>query len=267
MPDPVFYAGDLVHYHPVIGGPHTGLVYRVKSTSELFDGQKAAWLISKTGCVSFDALSLVRRATPDDRFSAWLNMMRIRSANPSQRAHFDAWERLQDLAADQAELIAGQAKALESAQTPGESLQARVLPWVLEAFGPDVLADKTERGDRLLEEVLELLQSGHYDSTRVRHIVHHVYSRREGEPAQEVGGVMVTLAAYCLAHGLDMHATGETELARIWTCIEQIRVKQATVKAGIVPVPIEAPPFELTPPPPGPAPEIGLDANEEADRG
>ncbi len=44
--------------------------------------------------------------------------------------------------------------------------------------------------------------------------------------------MMVTLAAYCLAHGLDMHGAGETELARIWTKVEQIRAKQATKPVG-----------------------------------
>jgi hypothetical protein len=37
---------------------------------------------------------------------------------------------------------------------------------------------------------------------------------------------MVTLAALCLANGFDMHAE-ETELARVWTKVEQIRAKQA----------------------------------------
>ena len=39
--------------------------------------------------------------------------------------------------------------------------------------------------------------------------------------------MMVTLAALCLANGLDMHSAGETELARVWTKIEAIRAKQA----------------------------------------
>lgn len=39
--------------------------------------------------------------------------------------------------------------------------------------------------------------------------------------------MMVTLAALCHAHGLDMHAAGEVELTRIWTKVEQIRAKQA----------------------------------------
>lgn len=55
----------------------------------------------------------------------------------------------------------------------------------------------------------------------------YVFGRRVGEQAQEVGGVMVTLAALCLANGLDMQTCGETELARIWTKVEAIRAKQA----------------------------------------
>ena len=51
---------------------------------------------------------------------------------------------------------------------------------------------------------------------------------------------MVTLAALCLAHGEDMHAAGETELARIWTKVEAIRAKQAA-KPKHSPLPAAAP--------------------------
>lgn len=105
--------------------------------------------------------------------------------------------------------------------------QGRVQPWMTACFGAEISADRVERGDRLLEEVFELLQSGGYDPSRVQSLRDYVWGREIGEPAQEVGGVMVTLAAYCLAHGLDMHAAGETELVRIWTKVEKIRAKQA----------------------------------------
>ena len=48
----------------------------------------------------------------------------------------------------------------------------------------------------------------------------------------EPRGVMVTLAALCLADALDMHRAGEAELARIWTKVEQIRAKQASKPKG-----------------------------------
>jgi hypothetical protein len=113
-----------------------------------------------------------------------------------------------------------------------DGFQARVLPWMLECFGPVIPFNREERGDRLLEETFELLQSGGYDPARVLALRDYVWSRDVGEPAQEMGGVMVTLAAYGLAHNLDMAASGETELARIWTKVEAIRAKQAAKPTG-----------------------------------
>lgn len=119
-----------------------------------------------------------------------------------------------------------------SEQPAPAPFQSRVQPWMMACFGAEISADRLERGDRLLEEVLELLQSGGYPRERIAALSSYVWSRPEGEPAQEVGGVMVTLAAYCLAHGLDMHEAGETELARIWTRVEKIRAKQAAKPTG-----------------------------------
>lgn len=110
--------------------------------------------------------------------------------------------------------------------------QPRVEPWMRECFGDVIPFDKEERGDRLLEEVFELLQSGGYNPARVLALRDYVWGREIGEPAQEAGGVMVTMAAYCLAFGLGMHEAGETELARIWTKVPQIRAKQAAKPTG-----------------------------------
>lgn len=110
--------------------------------------------------------------------------------------------------------------------------QERVVPWMNACFGPEISGDKLERGDRLLEEVFELLQSGDYPRERIRALEGYVYGRDKGEPAQEVGGVMVTLAAYCHAHAIDMHEAGETELARVWTRVDAIRAKQAAKPTG-----------------------------------
>jgi hypothetical protein len=117
----------------------------------------------------------------------------------------------------------------------GADFQQRVRPWLVECFGAAIADDRVERGDRLLEEVLELLQAGGYDPDRVAKLVTYVWGRPAGEPDQEAGGSMVTFAAYCLAHGLDMHAAGERELARISApdVIEKIRGKQALKAATI----------------------------------
>ena len=59
-------------------------------------------------------------------------------------------------------------------------------------------------------------------------LVGSVFERPTDAVAQEVGGVMVTLAALCLATDVEMFKAGEAELARVWTKIDEIRAKQAT---------------------------------------
>lgn len=130
--------------------------------------------------------------------------------------------------------VARQALAYaQPAAVPGDTFQAGVSKWMGECFLPSLYSNTTERGDRLLEEVLELLQSNGYDRTRVATLVDYVYSRPVGEPAQEVGGVMVTLAGYCWVAGLDMHAEGARELQRITQpdVMAKIRRKQEAKNA------------------------------------
>lgn len=110
------------------------------------------------------------------------------------------------------------------------NFQQRIQPWLLECFGPMIASDREERNHRFLEEALELVQSTGCTAIEAHRLVDYVYNRPVGEPAQEVGGCMVTLAALCLANNLDMHQAGETELARINQpdMVVKIRKKQAT---------------------------------------
>ncbi|WP_206438178.1 hypothetical protein [Burkholderia stagnalis] len=119
-----------------------------------------------------------------------------------------------------------EAAGLMHAATPS-SFQARVQPWMLECFGAKITTDRTERNHRFLEEALELVQACGCTASEAHQFVDYTFGRPAGEPAQEVGGVMVTLAALCLANELDMHAAGETELADIWTKVDKIRAKHA----------------------------------------
>lgn len=112
------------------------------------------------------------------------------------------------------------------------TFQTRVHEWILSCFGPTITRDKTERGDRLLEETLELLQSGDYPAERARALIDYVYNRPKGEPTQETGGTMVCLAAYCTAHEIDMNQAAEIELARCWDKIDKIRSKHAAKPTG-----------------------------------
>lgn len=108
-----------------------------------------------------------------------------------------------------------------------KSFQTNVKPWLHKCFGETISSDVVERNHRFLEEALELVQACDCTQDEAHQLVDYVYGRDVGEKHQEVGGVMVTLAALCLAQDMDMHEAGDTELARVWTKVEQIRAKQA----------------------------------------
>lgn len=105
--------------------------------------------------------------------------------------------------------------------------QARVHEWILACFGEKIAQDRVERNHRFLEEALELVQSNGCTQSEAHQLVDYVFGRDIGDPHQEVGGVMITLAALCTASSLDMEKAGDDELARVWTKVEQIRAKQA----------------------------------------
>lgn len=71
------------------------------------------------------------------------------------------------------------------------------------------------------------MQSNGCTESKAHQLVDYVFDREIGEIEQECGGVMVTLAALCVANRIDMSACGEVELKRVWTKIERIREKHA----------------------------------------
>src|SRR5437868_12535151 len=95
------------------------------------------------------------------------------------------------------------------------TFQKRVLNWLMECFSMEICRDRIERNHRFLEEALELVQACDMTRSEAHQLVDYVWDRPAGEPTQEVGGTMVTLAALCTANDFDMHQCGETELARI----------------------------------------------------
>jgi hypothetical protein len=126
-------------------------------------------------------------------------------------------------------------------------LQSRVQPWLLACFGAEISRDKIERNHRFLEEALELVQACGCTGSEAHQLVDYVFGRTVGEPSQEAGGVMITLAALCLAQDMDMHEAGETELRRIWMKVDQIRAKQAA-KPRHSPLPVATRDREMTAP-------------------
>ncbi|WP_416358188.1 hypothetical protein ACLNGM_09880 [Aureimonas phyllosphaerae] len=112
--------------------------------------------------------------------------------------------------------------------------QLHVARWMFDCFGPEISADKVERNDRFIEEALELAQSTGFTAERAHALVDYVFSRPAGEPGQEVGGVMVTLAALCNVHNLSISEEAGREVARITTpeMVAKIRAKQAAKPTG-----------------------------------
>lgn len=108
-----------------------------------------------------------------------------------------------------------------------QTFQEKVGEWLVACFGEAIAHNKTERNHRFLEEALELVQSIGCTKNEAHQLVDYVFDRPVGEPFQECGGVMVTLAALCFANNLNMDENAKIELARIWQKIEAIRIKQA----------------------------------------
>lgn len=144
---------------------------------------------------------------------------------------------LRDALAAGCAIRAAQPAPQQEAQEP---FQERVQPWLMACFGAEIASDRLERNHRFFEESTELVQANGMTRSEAHQLVDYTYDRPVGELRQEVGGVMVTLAALCLASGVDMHGAGEDELARIWTKVEAIRAKQAA-KPKHSPLPQAAP--------------------------
>lgn len=108
--------------------------------------------------------------------------------------------------------------------------QLRVAAWCVECFGETTASDVVERNWRFLEEALELVQSLGGNAEDAHKLVDYVFGRDAGDPRQEVGGTMVTLAALVAANRLSMEDASFGELTRIEQpeIIEKIRRKHAT---------------------------------------
>lgn len=90
-------------------------------------------------------------------------------------------------------------------------------------------SDLTERRDRFVEEALELGQSLDMTEDEAHQLVRYVFSRPQGEPHQEFGGAMTTLAGLAHFSRTDLMKCAETELERCWqpVIVEKIRGKRS----------------------------------------
>jgi len=83
-----------------------------------------------------------------------------------------------------------------------------------------------ERVARVLEEALELAQAHDLPLYTIHRLIDRVWSRPKGDPAQELGGLGVTLLGYAEAAGLDADEQESIELARVLNVDpEKFRIK------------------------------------------
>jgi len=106
--------------------------------------------------------------------------------------------------------------------------QLRVLEWMITCFGLKIMTETGQRNHRFLEEALELVQANGCTQAEAHMLVDYVFGRPVGKIEQEVGGVMVCLAALCNTVNVDMQAAGRKELERCWANIEKIKEKHRT---------------------------------------
>jgi hypothetical protein len=177
--------------------------------------------MSDAQAANAEPISEVDKLREELRFLRTCGIIEIAARNANVAEYMRHWE----MRAEKAE-----AALRRSPSSPGAmpvAFQSRVQPWMMACFGEEISRDRVERNHRFIEEALELVQANDTSRSEAHQLVDYVFDRPAGELHQEIGGVMVTLAALCLASNEDMHAAGEAELARVWTKVEVIRAKQA----------------------------------------
>ena len=114
-------------------------------------------------------------------------------------------------------------------------MQQAVLEWMAKVFPARLYRDRQQRCLRFFEEATELVQAFGLPEQQALNVLSYVYARPEGEPAQEVGGVGVTLLALCSTEEIDFNRELFTEFGRINEpdVIEKIQAKQASKPAAV----------------------------------
>jgi hypothetical protein len=115
-------------------------------------------------------------------------------------------------------------------------VQASSGEWGLECLGQEALDNPDQRNHRFYEESTELVQATGMTREACHRMVDHVFDRPVGEPAQEIGGVMISLSLLANKLGLSVAGSALMELERAWDRIPEIREKQK-LKMSVEPPP------------------------------
>lgn len=105
------------------------------------------------------------------------------------------------------------------------TFQERAQDWLIRCLGAHAALDPAQRNQRFLEEALELVQARGCTESEALQLVRYVYGRPAGEVAQEIGGVMLSLAGLSATASHSMTECGERELARVCGKMDEVRAK------------------------------------------
>lgn len=112
-------------------------------------------------------------------------------------------------------------------------LQTETHEWMTRALGPGIRDDKRERILRFLEEAMELCQVCELPVGAIYAMIDYTYNRPVGEIEDEVGGVMICLAALCNANFVDMQTAVDTRMLLCHQNMEAIRLKHMAKPSSV----------------------------------
>ena len=96
-----------------------------------------------------------------------------------------------------------------------DARQKLVSDWAINAFGKEEATNPNQRGLRLVEEAIELAQCAGCDPIKLHDLIDYIYSRPKGGVYQEIGGVSVTLLAFCESVGISADLAEIAEIKRV----------------------------------------------------
>jgi len=108
------------------------------------------------------------------------------------------------------------------------------IKWLREVFGFAAANDVEERLLRLGEETLELMQSRGVSREQAHALVEQVFNNPPGNPFQELGGVMVTLASYCAVDHQNPGDAFGMEFSRCQQADVKLKIKSKHATKAVV---------------------------------
>lgn len=106
--------------------------------------------------------------------------------------------------------------------------QRLIAKWGDSCFGPEANRDVRIRRNVALEESVELFQALEGTEEEAVEILRRTFARPKGDPQQEIGGVLVTIALLAEARGESIETLALTELRRCEDNVDKIRAKRLT---------------------------------------